>query len=146
MLLQPKKIKYRKYRKKRLKFNFKNQKKLNFGLLSLKILEPARLTSIQLESRYRVLTRKIKKNAKISVCVFPMIPVTSKPREVRMGKGKGNLDYWATQVKAGTIIYQIENIKFKASSPKFRLLKAKAALIAAASKLPCKCKIINNNF
>ena len=145
-MLQPKKIKFRKYRKKRLKFNFETQKKIRFGFLSLKILEPARITTMQLESSYRVLTRKIKKNAKVLVCIFPRTPVTSKPSEVRMGKGKGNLDHWATQLKAGTVIYKIENTKYKSSSPKFRLIKAKAALSAASSKLPCKCKIMNNNF
>jgi large subunit ribosomal protein L16 len=92
-MLQPKKIKFRKYRKKRLKFNFENQKKLDFGFLSLKILEPARITTRQLEASYRVLSRKIKKNAKILVRIFPRVPVTSKPSEVRIGKGKGNFDF-----------------------------------------------------
>ena len=92
-MLQPKKIKFRKYRKKRLKFNFKAQKKVNYGFLSLKILEPARITTMQLEASYRVLVRKIKKNAKVLICIFPRVPVTAKPREVRIGKGKGNLDH-----------------------------------------------------
>jgi large subunit ribosomal protein L16 len=92
-MLQPKKTKFRKYRKKSLKLNFKIQKKLDFGILHLKTLEARRINAIQLESSYRILIRKIKKTAKINICIFPNIPVTKKPREVRMGKGKGSLDH-----------------------------------------------------
>lgn len=132
-MLQPKRTKYKKLRKGSTpKFNHKN-KKLIFGTIGLKCIESGIITSRQLESARQAINRKMKRKGKIWIRIFPSIPVTSKPNEVRMGKGKGNLSYWCAKVSSGTLLFEICNNN---------IADSKLALISGNNKLPIKTKII----
>ena len=112
MLLSPRRFKYRKQQKgksvNRISVNSKDNKKLMFGSIGLKSLESGRLTAKQIQSVKQVINKKIKKIGRLKVNVFPQIPVSKKPVEFRMGKGKGNVDHWVFRVKAGVVLYEIE--------------------------------------
>ena len=132
-MLQPKRTKYKKLRKGRIpKFNHKNTK-LIFGTIGLKCIESGIITSRQLESARQAINRKMKRKGKIWIRIFPSIPVTSKPNEVRMGKGKGNLSYWCAKVSSGTLLFEICNPN---------IADSKSALLSGNNKLPIKTKII----
>ena len=132
-MLQPKRTKYKKLRKGRIpKFNHKNTK-LTFGTIGLKCIESGIITSRQLESARQAINRKMKRKGKIWIRIFPSIPVTSKPNEVRMGKGKGNLSYWCAKVSSGTLLFEICNPN---------IADSKSALLSGNNKLPVKTKII----
>jgi large subunit ribosomal protein L16 len=108
--------------------------KIKFGSFGLKALEPSKLNSKQIESARKVITRYMKRSGKLWIMVFPHTPVTKKPAEVRMGSGKGNVEYYIAKIKPGRIIFEIDGI-----DP----LSAQEALKKASSKLPFKSKIVN---
>lgn len=135
-MLRPKNTKYNKSRKGRIKGNETHACKLHFGTYGLKSLEPGRLTAQQLEAARRTIIRKIKKIGKLWINVFPDIPVSKKPNEVRMGKGKGPIDYWACKIKPGKIIFELEILSTKIAYDVFK---------TAAIKLPFKTTFISLN-
>ena len=108
---------------------------LKFGSFGLKALEPAKLNSKQIESARKVITRYMKRSGKLWIMVFPHTPVTKKPAEVRMGSGKGSVEYYIAKIKPGRVIFEIDGIDNES---------AQNALLKASSKLPFKSKIINN--
>lgn len=133
MLLQPKKTKYKKIKKgKKTKFNFKGNN-LKFGSIGLKSIESGIITARQIESARQAINRKLKRNGKIWIRIFPALPVTSKPTEVRMGKGKGAVSHWCVKVSSGTMLFEICNDNYYDS------LKA---LRSGNYKLPVKTKVI----
>jgi len=134
VLLQPKKFKYKKLRKGKLK-KFVYNSKLDFGLIGLKSTESGLITSKQIESARQAISRKIKKKGgKIWIKIFPNTPITKKPNEVRMGKGKGNLSHWAAKIRGGSIIFEIGGVNKKIAIKAFR---------TGGAKLPVKTKIFN---
>lgn len=125
MFLQPKKYKFKKVQKgKCLKIKYTSNN-LKFGSIGLKANQSGRITSRQLESARQAIVRKIKRKGKFWINIFPDLPVTKKPTEVRMGKGKGNVEYWAARVKVGTILFEIEGINSKNARMAFKTGKAK---------------------
>jgi len=132
-MLQPKRTKFRKMFKGRIKGQAKGGADLNFGSYGLKALEPERITSRQIESARRAITRHMKRQGRIWIRIFPDTPVTKKPTEVRMGKGKGSVEFWAAKVKPGRIMFEIDGV----GEP-----VAKEALRLAAMKLPVKCRVV----
>jgi len=135
MFLQPKKTKYKKIKKgNKLKFNFKNNK-LKFGDIGLLSIESGIITARQIESARQIINRKIKRKGKVWIRVFPNLPVTSKPTEVRMGKGKGNVSHWCVKVASGTMLFEICN------DNSYDSIKA---LKSGNYKLPIKTKIVKN--
>lgn len=136
MILQPKRTKFKKYRKKYLK-NLQTTKrsKLSFGEYGLKVLETSRLTARQIESVRQTINRTLKRKCKVWITVFPHIPVTRKPNENRMGKGKGRISFWCAPVRAGTILFEVTG-----SVPTKKIF---SALQKGGAKLPIKTKIIS---
>ncbi|WMC19570.1 MAG: 50S ribosomal protein L16 [Enterobacteriaceae bacterium PC38] len=126
-MLQPKKTKFRKMQKGRNRGIINNN--LKFGIFGLKSIEHGRLSSKQIESARRSIKRIIKKQGKIWICIFPDKPITKKPLEVRMGKGKGNVEFWVSLIKPGTILYEINGISEEIAREAFK---------QASSKLPIK--------
>ena len=134
MFLQPKKIKYKKTKKGKLrKLEFKSNT-LKFGEIGLKAKESGLISARQLESARRVLARKIKKKGKIWIRIFPFLPITSKPTESRMGKGKGSVSHWVSRIKSGTTLFEVCGV------PKHT---AREALKACSKKLPIKSRIFD---
>ena len=134
MFLQPKKIKYKKVRKGKLsKLEFKSNN-LQFGEIGLKAQESGLISARQIEAVRRVITRKIKKKGKVWIRIFPYLPITSKPTESRMGKGKGSVDHWVARVRGGTVLFEICGV------PKHT---AREALKACSKKLPIKSRIFD---
>ena len=132
-MLKPKKTKYKKYHKGRLKIKTNSLTNLNFGFFGLKVLESGRITSCQIESVRRNINRKIKKFGKIWINIFPDLPITSKPSEIRMGKGKGNINNWVAKVSCGKILFEI-------AGPNNQLLIS--SLKSSSNKLPLKTSIV----
>jgi large subunit ribosomal protein L16 len=135
-MLSPKRVKYRKTFKNFPNTLNYNNNRLSFGSFGLKSLSFGRLTAKQIEAARRAITRKIKRKGKVWIKVFPHTPVTSKPTEVRMGKGKGNLSYWSHPLKAGTLLFELDGVSVDL---------AKQALTLGANKLPIKTKFIVNH-
>jgi large subunit ribosomal protein L16 len=135
-MLIPAKTKYRKSHKggKKILGTSAVGNNLKFGSFGLKALEPGKLTSKQIESSRKVITRYMKRAGKLWIMVFPHTPVTQKPAEVRMGSGKGNVEYYIAKIKPGRIIFEIDGIESVA---------AIISLQKAAAKLPFKTKIVN---
>ena len=133
-MLQPKKTKYRKQHKGRIKGNAKGGTDLNFGSYGLKALEPERITARQIEAARRSITRHVKRVGRLWIRVFPDVPVTAKPAEVRMGKGKGSVDRWVCRVKPGRIMFEIDGVPEDL---------ARTAFERAAAKLPIKTKFVS---
>jgi len=134
MFLQPKKTKYKKIRKGTLKkFEYKANS-LKFGEIGLKATCSGILNARQIESARRIIARKMKRKGKIWLRIFPDLPITSKPSESRMGKGKGSVSYWAVKVKSGTTLFEICGVPF---------YMAKEALLAAGKKLAIQTKIFD---
>ncbi len=123
-MLQPKKTKYRKYQKGRNK-GFSYDSKVNFGTFGLKAITRGSITSRQIESARKVITRFVKNNGKMWIRIFPDKPITKKPLEVRMGKGKGNVEYWVSVVKPGKILYEVDGISENLVKKVFKLAGAK---------------------
>ena len=132
-MLQPKRTKYRKAFKGRISGNSKAGFTLNFGSYGLKALEPERVTSRQIEATRRAVTREMKRQGKVWIRIFPDTPVSAKPIEVRMGKGKGSIDRWVARVAPGRILFEIDGVPDAV---------AIQALKLGAAKLPIKTKII----
>jgi len=132
-MLQPKKTKFRKAHKGRLKGNAKGGFTLTFGSHGLKAMEPERVTARQIEAARRAMTRKMKRVGRVWIRVFPDLPVSQKPTEVRMGKGKGAPEYWAARVLPGRIMFEIDGVPDDL---------AREALRLAAAKLPIKTRVV----
>ena len=132
-MLSPKRTKFRKAFKGKIKGKAKGGFTLNFGTFGLKALEPERVTARQIEATRRAITRQMKRQGKVWIRIFPDLPVTAKPIEVRMGKGKGSVDRWVARVKPGRILFEIDGVSEEV---------AREALRLGAAKLPIKCKIV----
>jgi large subunit ribosomal protein L16 len=132
-MLMPKRVKYRKQQRGRRKGRAYRGSEINFGEFGIKALEPAWLTNKQIEAARVALTRRIKRGGKVWICIFPDKPVTVKPAETRMGKGKGAPDHWVAVVKPGRILFELEGVNSQL---------AKEALSLAANKLPIKTKFV----
>ena len=132
-MLQPKKTKYRKAHKGRIHGNAKGGTRLNFGAYGLKALQPERITARQIEAARRAMTRHIKRQGKIWIRIFPDVPVSKKPLEVRQGKGKGSPEFWAARVAPGRILFEMDGVEEGL---------AREAMALAASKLPIKTKFV----
>lgn len=132
-MLQPKKVKHRKAHKGRIRGNAHRGAEIAFGSFGLKALEPKWITNRQIEAARQAMTRHMKREGNVWIRIFPDKPITNKPAEVRMGKGKGNLEYWAAVVKPGRIMFEVEGVPMKL---------AQEALELAAQKLPIKTKFV----
>ncbi|GAA4662081.1 50S ribosomal protein L16 [Bartonella pachyuromydis] len=132
-MLQPKRTKFRKQFKGRIHGFSKGGTDLNFGAYGLKAVEPERITARQIEAARRAITRYMKRSGRVWIRIFPDLPVTSKPTEVRMGKGKGSVDYWAVRVAPGRIMFELDGISEDV---------AREALRLGAAKLPIKTRFI----
>ena len=132
-MLQPKRTKFRKAHKGRLHGNAKGGTALNFGSHGLKAVEPERITARQIEAARRAITRHMKRAGRVWIRIFPDLPVSTKPAEVRMGKGKGSPDYWAARVKPGRVMFELDGVSDAV---------AREALKLGAAKLPIKTRIV----
>ena len=132
-MLQPKRTKFRKQHKGRIHGEAKGGFELNFGGFALKATEPERVTARQIEAARRAITRHMKRQGRVWIRIFPDVPVTGKPTEVRMGKGKGSVDYWAARVKPGRIMFEIDGVTE---------IIAREALRLGAMKLPVTTRVV----
>lgn len=132
-MLSPKRTKYRKQQKGRIHGLSKGGTSLNFGSYGLKALEPERITARQIESARRAITRAMKRAGRVWIRIFPDVPVSTKPAEVRMGSGKGSPEFWVARVAPGRIMFEIDGVTAEL---------AKEALQLGAAKLPIKTKFI----
>ena len=132
-MMQPARTKYRKAHKGRIHGKASRCDKLNFGEYGIKALQPERIISNQIEAARVALTRYMKRTGKVWTRVFPNIPVSKKPVEVRMGKGKGSTEFWVCRVKPGRILFEVDGVTESV---------AKVALYKASAKLPIKTKFI----
>ncbi len=132
-MLQPKRTKFRKQHKGRIHGEAKGGFALNFGSFALKATEPERVTARQIEAARRAITRHMKRQGRVWIRVFPDVPVTGKPTEVRMGKGKGSVDFWACKVKPGRIMFEIDGVSE---------VIAREALRLGAMKLPVTSRVV----
>ncbi len=132
-MLQPKRTKFRKAHKGRIHGTAKGGTALNFGSYGLKAVEPERITARQIEAARRAITRHMKRAGRVWIRIFPDVPISSKPTEVRMGKGKGSPEYWAARVHPGRIMFEIDGVGDDV---------AREALRLGAAKLPIKTRIV----
>jgi large subunit ribosomal protein L16 len=132
-MLQPKRSKHRKAQKGRIREVAKRGTSLSFGSFGLKAMEPIWLTNRQIEAARQAMTRAMKREGNVWIRIFPDKPITRKPQEVRMGKGKGNPEYWAAVVEPGRILFEADGVSEQV---------AKDAMLLAAAKLPIKTKFI----
>jgi large subunit ribosomal protein L16 len=132
-MLQPKKAKHRKAHKGRIRGNAQRGATIAFGSFGLKALEPKWITNRQIEAARQAMTRHMKREGNVWIRIFPDKPITRKPAEVRMGKGKGSLEFWAAVVKPGRILFEIEGVPAKV---------AQEAMELAAQKLPIATKFV----
>ena len=132
-MLSPKRTKYRKAHKGRIHGNAKAGTALNFGAYGRKAASPARVSSRQIEAARRTITRYMKRSGRIWIRIFPDVPVSTKPAEVRQGKGKGTPEYWACRVKPGRIMFEIDGVPADV---------AREALTLAAAKLPIRARFV----
>ena len=133
-MLSPKRTKYRKAHKGRIHGNAKGGTSLNFGRYGLKAMKAGRVTARQIEAARRAVTRHIKRAGKVWIRVFPDVPVSAKPAEVRMGKGKGTPEFWMCRVKPGRIMFELDGVDAAVARRAFEL---------AAAKLPMDCKFVS---
>src|SRR5437879_5103188 len=132
-MMQPKKTKFRKAHKGRIHGVATSGATLSFGQYGLKAMEPDRVTARQIEAARRAITRHMKRAGRVWIRIFPDLPVTSKPTEVRMGKGKGSVDYWACRVAPGRVMFELDGVPEDV---------AREALRLGAAKLPIKTRFI----
>ena len=132
-MLQPKRTKFRKAHKGRIHGNAKGGTNLDFGQYGLKAQEPERVTARQIEAARRAITREMKRAGRVWIRVFPDLPVSKKPTEVRMGKGKGSVEYWTARIKPGRILFEIDGVNRQIAAEAFTL---------AAAKLPIKARLV----
>jgi large subunit ribosomal protein L16 len=133
-MLQPKRTKYRKQQKGKNRGIATSGDRVSFGEFGLKAVDRGRITSRQIEAARRAMTRHVKRGGKIWIRIFPDVPVTSKPIEVRMGKGKGGVEYWVSKVQPGAMLYEMEGVSEQV---------AREAMRRAAAKLPVRCVFVN---
>jgi large subunit ribosomal protein L16 len=132
-MLQPKRVKHRKQHKGRIRGNAERGSSVAFGSFGLKALEPVWISNRQIESARQAMTRHMKREGNVWIRIFPDKPITAKPAEVRMGKGKGSLEYWAAVVKPGRIMFEADGVSEQVAREAFEL---------AAQKLPIKTKFV----
>ena len=132
-MLQPKRTKYRKQFKGRIHGDAKGGTALNFGAFGLKAMEPERITARQIEAARRAISRHIKRAGRLWIRIFPDVPVSGKPAEVRMGKGKGSPEFWAARVKPGRIMFELDGVPYEVAAGAFE---------RAAAKLPIRVKMV----
>ncbi len=132
-MLSPKRLKFRKQHKGRIHGNAKGGTELSFGSYGLKALTPDRITARQIEAARRAITREMKRAGRVWIRIFPDVPVSDKPAEVRMGKGKGSVEYWCARVKPGRILFEADGIDEET---------ARTAFALGAAKLPIKTKFV----
>ncbi|MGJ3259268.1 MAG: 50S ribosomal protein L16 [Rhodospirillales bacterium] len=132
-MLSPKRTKFRKAHKGRIHGMAKGGTALNFGSYGLKAVTPERVTARQIEAARRAMTRHMKRAGRVWIRIFPDVPVTQKPAEVRQGKGKGSVEYWVAKVKPGRIMFEIDGVSTEVAREAFRL---------AAAKLPVKTRFV----
>jgi len=132
-MLQPKRTKFRKLQKGRNRGLAQRGSKVSFGEYALKAADRGRLTARQIEAARRTITRHVKRGGKLWIRVFPDVPITKKPIEVRQGKGKGNVEYWIAKIQPGSVLYEIEGVSEEVARQAFRL---------AAAKLPFKTTFV----
>ena len=133
-MLQPSRTKFRKAHKGRIKGVATSGTNLDFGQFGLKAMEPERVTARQIEAARRALTRHMKRAGRVWIRIFPDVPVSKKPLEVRMGSGKGAPEYWVARIKPGRILFEIDGVPVEL---------AREALTLAAAKLPIKTRFIS---
>ncbi len=132
-MLSPKRTKYRKAHKGRIHGNAKGGTQLNFGAYGLKATSPERVTARQIEAARRAMTRHMKRAGRVWIRIFPDVPVSKKPPEVRQGKGKGTPEYWACRVKPGRIMFELDGVPLDVAKRAFEL---------AAAKLPLQTRFV----
>jgi large subunit ribosomal protein L16 len=132
-MLQPKRTKFRKQFKGRIRGSATSAAELTFGAFGLRALEPERVTARQIEAARRAITREMKRSGRVWIRVFPDVPVSKKPTEVRMGKGKGSPEYWAARVKPGRILFEVDGVP---------VALAREALRLGAAKLPIRTRFV----
>ena len=132
-MLSPKRTKFRKAHKGRIHGNSKGGTSLNFGAYGLKAMAPERITARQIEAARRAITRHLRRTGRLWIRVFPDVPVSSKPAEVRMGKGKGSPEFWVARVAPGRIMFELDGVSWELAQEAFKL---------AAAKLPIDTKIV----
>ncbi len=132
-MLSPKRTKYRKAHKGRVHGNAKGGTNLNFGAFGLKAIKPGRVTARQIEAARRAITRHLKRTGRVWIRIFPDVPVSTKPAEVRMGKGKGSPEYWMCRVKPGRVMFEVDGVA---------LDLAKTAIERGAAKLPMATRFV----
>ena len=132
-MMSPKRTKYRKAHKGRIKGAAKGATALNFGSYGLKAMEPERVTARQIEAARRAITRQMKRAGRVWIRIFPDVPVSKKPAEVRMGSGKGAPEFWVARVKPGRVLFELDGVSVQT---------AKEALDLAAAKLPIKTRFV----
>src|SRR5579863_5635654 len=132
-MLQPKRTKFRKQHKGRIHGASKAGTDLNFGAFGLKALEPERITAREIEAARRAITRHMKRAGRMWIRVFPDVPVTKKPAEVRMGSGKGSVEFWCVRVEPGRILFELDGVSEQ---------EARGAFERASAKLPIKTKFV----
>lgn len=135
-MLSPKKTKFRKMHKGRIKGEAKGGTTLTFGSFGLKATTPERVTARQIEAARRAMTRHMKRQGRVWIRIFPDVAVSKKPTEVRMGKGKGSVEFWAAKVKPGRVMFEIDGV----TEP-----VAREALRLAAMKLPVKSRVVQRD-
>jgi large subunit ribosomal protein L16 len=133
-MLSPKRTKYRKGHKGRIHGAAKGGTSLNFGAFGLKAMEPARITARQIEAARRAITRHMKRIGKVWILIFPDVPVSRKPAEVRMGSGKGTPEYWVCRVHPGRIMFELDGVSKELANEAFML---------ASAKLPIKTRMVS---
>jgi large subunit ribosomal protein L16 len=133
-MLSPKRTKFRKGHKGRIHGTAKGGTTLNFGAYGLKAMEPARITARQIEAARRAITRHMKRIGKVWILIFPDVPVSRKPAEVRMGSGKGTPEYWVCRVHPGRIMFELDGVSKELASEAFTL---------ASAKLPIKTRMVS---
>lgn len=136
-MLQPKRSKFRKQQKGKNRGLATVGSRVSFGEYGLKALDRGRITSRQIEAARRAMTRHIKRGGKIWIRVFPDVPVTKKPIEVRMGKGKGNVEYWVAKIRPGKVLYEMEGVSENVAREAFK---------RAAAKLPIPTSFVNRTI
>ena len=133
-MLQPKRTKFRKQFKGKNRGLAQNGNRVSFGEFGLNATERGRITARQIEAARRAMTRHVKRGGKIWIRIFPDVPISSKPLEVRMGKGKGNVDHWVAKIQPGVVLYEMEGVSEELAREAFRL---------AANKLPIKTTFVS---
>ena len=136
-MLQPKRTKFRKQQKGNNRGIATSGNKVSFGEYGLKAVDRGRITARQIEAARRAMTRHVKRGGKIWIRIFPDVPVTKKPIEVRMGKGKGGVEYWVSKVRPGTMLYEMEGVPEPVAREAFR---------RAAAKLPVRTVFVNRTI